>query len=85
MNYIIHAKTFFTENHEAESLAVFGSKLVGDNVIIVGGDVVTPGNAFFHVLTKDGKDFSSTLKIEGQPNKIVSFLKNRRFGKNMLI
>ncbi|WP_277240727.1 T9SS type A sorting domain-containing protein [Prevotella pallens] len=68
-------QNFFTENHDAESLAVFGSKLVGDNVIIVGGDVVTPGNAFFHVLTKDGKDFSSTLKIEGQPNKIVSFLK----------
>ena len=38
---------------------------MGDNVIIVGGDVVTPGNAFFHVLTKDGKDFSSTLKLEG--------------------
>ena len=68
-------QNFFTETPDGESLAVFGSKLVGDNVIIVGGDVVAPGNAFFYVLTKDGKEFSSTLKMEGQPNKIISFLK----------
>ena len=74
-------QNFFTENHEAESLAVFWFKTCGRNVIIVGGDVVTPGNAFFHVLTKDGKDFSSTLKNRRTTQQNCFVLKNRRFGK----
>jgi hypothetical protein len=67
--------TYFTESPETENLAVFGSRVVGDNVIVVGGDVVEIGHSFINVLTKDGAKFSSTLKINDQPNKIASFIK----------
>lgn len=54
---------------------MFGSRVVGDNVIVVGGDVVEIGHSFINVLIKDGTKFSSTLKINDQPNKIASFIK----------
>ncbi len=68
-------QTYFTASPEGENLAVFGSRLVGDNVIVIGGDVVEVGHSFINVLTKDGTEFSTTLKIKDQPDKIVSFIK----------
>lgn len=65
----------FTDYPGDESLAVFSAQLVGENVIVVGGDVVVPTNSFVYALEKDGSKKSSEYTINAAPNSIVTYMK----------
>ncbi|MCI6161768.1 MAG: delta-60 repeat domain-containing protein [Prevotellaceae bacterium] len=65
----------FTDYPEDESLAVFSAQLVGENVIVAGGDVSIPPHSFVYVLDKDGENISDAYNFGGGPNSLVTYMK----------